>query len=335
LRRSYDFVDERMGGAMSVEIMLDTGKPDGIKDLDFLRKAERLQEHLDADANVTKTISLLDILKKINEAMHGGDPARHALPDNNDLIAQYLLLYEMSSGRELDKMASFDNRVARLTAKTRTLDTRQVRLLSEDIAAFSRDLFGPGVRVTVSGSLDWTRSMNDLLLDGQRQSFIAALISVSLLMCLTLRSLRLGILSMIPNIFPVFMTLGFMGFAGIYMDMQLMCFSAFIIGVVVDDTIHFLFHYREEFEKTRSYEQALRETFATTGRPLLFTSLTLFSGFAVLLFSDVTGVMKFGGLACFAFSLALAADFFIMPAILLLFRPLDGLSRGKPGGKMS
>jgi predicted RND superfamily exporter protein len=333
LRQSYDFVDERMGGTMSVEIMLDTGTPNGIKELDFLRKAERLQEYLDANADVTKTVSVLDILKKINEAMHGGEPARYRLPENNDTVAQYLLLYEMSNGRELDKMISFDNRIARLTAKTRSLDTRQVRLLSEGITAFSKDVFGPGVRVEISGNLDWTRSMNDLLMDGQRQSFIAALISVSLLMCLALRSLRLGILSMIPNIFPVLMTLGFMGFAGIYMDMPLMSFSAIIIGAVVDDTIHFLFHYREAFEKTHCYEQALRETFTTTGRPLLFTTMTLFCGFFVLLFSNVMGVMKFGGLACFAFTLALAADFFIMPSILLLFRPLKKTGGCKCGGK--
>lgn len=324
LRQSYDFVDERMGGAMSVEIMLDTGKPEGIKDTEFLQKVEQLQEHLDADADVTKTISVLDILKKINEAMHGGDPAHYLLPENSAAIAQYLLLYETSNGRDLDKVISFDNRVARLTAKTRTLDTRQVRLLSDDIAAFSKDLFGPGATVAVTGNLDWTRSMNDLLMDGQRQSFIAALISVTLLMCLALRSLRLGILSMIPNIFPVLITLGLMGFGGIYMDMPLMSFSAIIIGVVVDDTIHFLFHYREEFEKSHSYEQALRKTFATTGRPLLLTSLTLFCGFGVLLFSNVMGVMKFGGLGCFAFASALAADFFIMPAILLTFKPLKG-----------
>jgi predicted RND superfamily exporter protein len=101
-----------------------------------------------------------------------------------------------------------------------------------------------------------------------------------------------------------------------------MSFSAIIIGVVVDDTIHFLFHYREEFKKTRSYEQALQDTLGTTGRPLLFTTLTLSCGFAVLLFSDVAGVVKFGGLGCLTFLVALAADLFITPAILLLCKPL-------------
>ena len=170
LRQAYDFVDERMGGSMSVEIMLDTGRENGVKSQAFLRGLERLQQHLDVSPLVTKTVSVLDIIKKINESMHGGDKAAYALPSGDDAaIAQYLLLYEMSNGRELDKLVSFDSRVARLTAKTRTLGTGDVRRLSEDVAAFSRDVFGDTVKVSMAGNLDWTKSMNDLLADGQRQ----------------------------------------------------------------------------------------------------------------------------------------------------------------------
>ena len=305
LRQAYDFVDERMGGSMSVEIMLDTGRENGVKSQAFLRGLERLQQHLDVSPLVTKTVSVLDIIKKINESMHGGDKAAYALPDGDDAaIAQYLLLYEMSDGRELDKLVSFDSRVARLTAKTRTLGTGDVRRLSEDVAAFSRGVFGDTVKVRMAGNLDWTKSMNDLLADGQRQSFLAALLVVSVIMCFALGSLRLGLLSMLPNIFPVFVTLGLMGVSGIYMDMPLMSFSAIIIGVVVDDTIHFLFHDRESFARTGSYEKALEETLLSTGRPMLFTTITMLCGFSVLLFSDMVGVVKFGGLGCFAFGWA-------------------------------
>ncbi|MFQ9492762.1 MAG: efflux RND transporter permease subunit, partial [Bilophila wadsworthia] len=195
LRQAYDFVDERMGGSMSVEIMLDTGRENGVKSQAFLRGLERLQQHLDVSPLVTKTVSVLDIIKKINESMHGGDKAAYALPDGDDAaIAQYLLLYEMSDGRELDKLVSFDSRVVRLTAKTRTLGTGDVRRLSEDVAAFSRGVFGDTVKVRMAGNLDWTKSMNDLLADGQRQSFLAALLVVSVIMCFALGSLRLGLL---------------------------------------------------------------------------------------------------------------------------------------------
>ena len=294
LRQAYDFVDERMGGSMSVEIMLDTGRENGVKSQAFLRGLERLQQHLDVSPLVTKTVSVLDIIKQINESMHGGDKAAYALPDGDDAaIAQYLLLYEMSDGRELDKLVSFDSRVARLTAKTRTLGTGDVRRLSEDVAAFSRGGFGDTVKVRMAGNLDWTKSMNDLLADGQRQSFLAALLVVSVIMCFALGSLRLGLLSMLPNIFPVFVTLGLMGVSGIYMDMPLMSFSAIIIGVVVDDTIHFLFHYRESFARTGSYEKALEETLLSTGRPMLFTTITMLS--AICMKTRRSGCSSAGG----------------------------------------
>lgn len=322
LRQAYDFVDERMGGSMSIEIMLDTGRTDGVKSLDFLRGLERLQNHLEESPLVSNTVSVLDIIKKINEAMHGGDTNAYVLPEGDDVAAQYLFLYEVSNGRELDKLISFDGRVARLTAKTRTLGTGEVRRMSEDLAAFAEEVFADTVTVRMAGRLDWIKSMNDLLADGQRQSFLAALLVVSAIMCFALVSLRLGLLSMLPNIFPVLVTLGLMGVAGIHMDMPLMSFSAIIIGVVVDDTIHFLFHYREAFARTGSYECALEETLLSTGRPMLFTTITLLGGFSVLLLSNMSGISKFGGLGCFAFGWALLADFFLVPAILLTFKPL-------------
>lgn len=106
-----------------------------------------------------RRVSVLDIIKKINESMHGGDKAAYALPSGDDAaIAQYLLLYEMSNGRELDKLVSFDSRVARLTTKTRTLGTGDVRRLSEDVAAFSRDVFGDTVKVSMGGGTSTGRS---------------------------------------------------------------------------------------------------------------------------------------------------------------------------------
>ena len=129
-------------------------------------------------------------------------------------IAQYLLLYEMSNGRGLDKLVSLVAAWPRLTAKTRTLGTGDVRRLSEDVAAFSRDVFGDTVKVSMAGNLDWTKSMNGLLADGQRQSS-GGLLVVSVIMCFSAPgSVRLGLLSMLPNIFPVFVTLGLMGCPG-------------------------------------------------------------------------------------------------------------------------
>jgi predicted RND superfamily exporter protein len=322
LRQAYDFVDRAMGGAMSVELLLDSGTAEGARDPEFLLKAEELQNFLDRRPEVTKTASLLNIIKKINQALHGGGPESYALPRGREAAAQCLWLYETSNGRDLDKLMSFDGRYARLTAKTASLDTQGVRALTEAAYAKAAEIFQDPGAVSATGSLEWTRSMNDLQVSGQRGTFLSAFVTISLVMCLALRSIRLGLLSMIPNVFPVMLTLGFVGAAGLYMDMPLMSFSPVIIGLVVDDTTHFLYGFRGSFLSLGTYREALRSTLMTVGRPMLFTTGTLVCGFLILPLSQITGVAKFGGLACLAFLLAILADLMLMPAVLLAFKPL-------------
>ena len=175
--------------------------------------------------------------------MHGGDKVAYALPSGDDAaIAQYLLLYEMSNGRELDKLVSFDS------ASPGPAPSAPGRYhLSDGVFAVFRG-HGQGAH----GGEPRLRSMNDLLADGQRQSFLAAYGRERDHVLRAPGSFQLGLLSMLPNIFPVFVTLGLMGVSGICMDIPLAGFSAIIIGVVVDDTIHFLFHYRESFARTSS-----------------------------------------------------------------------------------
>ncbi|SHJ55884.1 MMPL family transporter [Halodesulfovibrio aestuarii] len=322
LRQAYDAIDNTMGGSMSVELMLNTGTLNGIKNTEFLLKLNELQQKIEALPTVTSTTSINDLLKKINQSMHGNNPAYYVLPSSSRSIAQYLLLYELADGQELDKLLSFKNDVARLTVKTTALGTKQVRELAAFVEKEGKKIFGSSAKVEMAGHLYWVKAMNDLLGAGQQKSFLTAIIIISLLMSVCLRSLKLGLISIVPNIFPVLITLGLMGATGMYMDMPLMSFSAIIIGVAVDDTIHFLFRFKKEFACYGSYSKAITSTLRTVGKPLMFTTVILASGFSVLTFSELTGVAKFGGLACFAFIWALLADFFFVPSLVLLCKPL-------------
>ena len=322
LRQAIDFVDERMGGSMSMEIMLDTGKTDGVKDPAFLKKMDALQDFVDNYPLTTKTISVLDVMKKMRRAMHNNDQEFYSVPDTRQAASQYLFLYETSGGDQLDKLVGFDYDIARLTVKTRALGTADVRCFMRDVENFSRKTFDGSVSVEVTGALSWVKAMNDKLGEGTRNSFIAVLFAVAALMIIFLRSVKLGLISMIPNVFPILITLGLMGFAGIYLDMPLMCCSAIIIGVAVDDTIHFFRRYRREFERLGDYSQALQITLSTVGRPITFTTITLILGFLVMTLSDLSGWRNFGFLSGFAFLWAYLADFFFCPALILLFKPL-------------
>jgi predicted RND superfamily exporter protein len=321
LRQAYDLVDERIGGAMSLELVVDSLTPDGIKEPAFLAKMEALRVFLEARPEVTRTISVIDVLKNISKALREGDPAYYALPKTRESVAQNLLLYELADGRELDRLISFDGRKARLAARTKSLDTQEVRALSEAILAKSKEIFGESDAVSLTGGLDWTRSMNDQMAKGQRQTFTAAFITLTIIMILTTRSIRLGLLSLFPNVIPVMATIGLAGALGVYIDIPLLSFCPIIIGLVIDDTTHFLHRFREVFMVTRSYQLSLERTLLSVGRPLLFTTMTVVGAFFFLFLSDVLGVKKFGTLGVVAFILAIVADFFLMPAILLTFKP--------------
>ena len=322
LRQAYDFIDERMGGSMSMEIMLDTGKTDGVKEPAFLRKMDALQNFADKHPLVTKTMSVLDVLKKMRRAMHNNDQEFYSVPDTREAASQYLFMYETSGGDQLDKLVGFDYDIARLTVKTRNLSTADVRCFMRDVEDFSSKTFDDSVSVEMTGALTWVKALNDKIGEGVKYSFTAVLFAVGALMIIFLRSVKLGLISMIPNVFPVLITLGLMGFAGIYLDMPLMCCSAVIIGVAVDDTIHFFRRYRREFKGLGDYTQALRATLGTVGRPITFTTMTLILGFGVMTLSDISGWRNFGFLSGFAFLWAYLADFFFCPALILLLKPL-------------
>jgi predicted RND superfamily exporter protein len=311
-----------MGGSMSMELMLDTGATDGVTDADFLRAMDALDGFVIDHPLTTKTTSILDVLRKMRRAFHENRPEFYDIPASRQEASQYLLLYESSGGEQKEKLVTFDQDLARLTARTRALDTRDARRFVAEVQGFVEQEPTLVGRVEFTGMLAWVRAMNDLIGQGQKRSFLAAFAVITLIMMIVLRSPGLGLVSMLPNVFPVLISLGLMGLAGIYMDMGMMTFAAIIIGVAVDDTIHFFVRYRREFERTGRYEAALRETLATVGRPITFTTLTLTLGFAVLTLSDMRGLVHFGLLAGFAFTWALLADFFFAPAVLLLTRPL-------------
>jgi predicted RND superfamily exporter protein len=170
--------------------------------------------------------------------------------------------------------------------------------------------------------MPWVKAMSDYVSQGQKKSFILAFLAITCMMIIVLHSFKLGLISMIPNVFPVLISMGLMGFAGVYMSLPIMIFSPIIIGVAVDDTIHFFMRYRREFERIGTYEESLKAALSTVGRPIMFTTMTLVAGFSVFGLSDMYNVTQFGLLAAFAFLWALLADFFFAPALMLLMKPL-------------
>ena len=208
IRQAYDFIDERMGGSMSMEIMLDTKKSDGIKDTGFLTDMESLQDFLDNHPMVTNASSVLDIMKKMRRALHNNNPQFYSLPDTNDAVSQYLFLYETSGGDQLEKLIGFDYDIARMTVKMPMVSTDEITRFIREVEGFSGNIFDDSVKIEITGAMAMTKALNDRMAAGIQSSFLAVFIAITIMMILFLRSVKLGLISMIPNLFPVLITLG-------------------------------------------------------------------------------------------------------------------------------
>jgi len=321
-RQTYDYVDKQLGGSMALEIMVDTGIQNGLKNPEFIEQMDRFQKKISSHALTTKVTSYLDRLKMIDMYFKRTGFEKAILPDTIEKVKSYFYYYEKIAKQEMNTMISSNSAVARITARTKSLSTLNVRFFLESIESFSKKIFDKGVTVETTGYMAWIRTLNDQLHQGLFWSFSVAFLGIMIIMIMILKSFRLGLISMLPNIIPVLIVLGSMGLTGFDIDIPLMCIAAIVIGLSVDDTVHFFTQFKNEFTSHGIYERALENTLNRVGRPITYTTLILVIGFILLIFSSINAFVKFGVLSGLAFTWALLADFYLAPSLLLLFKPL-------------
>jgi predicted RND superfamily exporter protein len=322
VRQATFFADEVMGGTNSFVYLIDTGAPDGIVDPAVLREIERLQAEADQQIDVVvKTYSIVDILKDINRSFHEGDPAYQVLPETRELVAQYLLLYEMSGGEETEEYVSADYSRANLELRCRWTESSRLARMAEELDHYleRHPLQASTVSATGIGSL-WLELMN-YITQSQIRGFGLAFAAIATMMCLLFRSIRIGLLTMLPNLLPAALILGVMGWLQIPLDYVKLLIAPVAIGISVDDTIHHVTRYRHEFLRSGDYREALFASMTDVGRALFITSAALVLGFLVFLFSVMDSQTTFGVLLASTIVVALAADFFLMPALVMTFKP--------------
>jgi predicted RND superfamily exporter protein len=322
IRGTTSLVDSVMGGALTFSYLFDAGEEDAVKDPAVLREIERLQAEADRQADmVRKTYSIVDFLKDINKAFHDNDPAFYVIPENRELVAQYLLLYEMSGGEEANDYVSNDYSRARLEIRSPLVDSSRMSSLVARLEGYlaREPVEKSHASLTGMGAL-WLKLMT-YLTESQIRGFLAAFTAIAAMMCILFRSVKLGLLSMVPNLVPVFFTLGGMGWTGVPLDYVRLLIAPVAIGIAVDYAIHHVTRCRYEFARSGSYQQALRESFTDVGRALIITSVVLVAGFCVFTFSVMDSMVAFGLLLSATIVLALVADFVLMPVLLIVFKP--------------
>lgn len=319
--RHTNYIQNIMGGMLNVVFIYDSKQPEGAKKRDILAHMDRLQSFADQSPIVKKSYSAVDILKDVNQSFHADNPAYYKLPDENDLIAQYLLMYEISGGRELTDYFSGDFQRTTLELRVDITDSSYIKELIVDLEHYleANPASGADVRITGIGLL-WVK-MADYISQSQLRGYALAFIIIALVLSLAFRSFKVGMLAMIPNLFPVLVVLGMLGWFGIHLDYFRLLLATIAIGIAVDDTVHITTRLRKEFLLHRNYEKAISNSLLNVGRALVITTVILSLSFLVYLFSSMAVLSNFGILLSVTMVAALIGDLFLLPALVLLLKP--------------
>jgi len=319
VRTDLLYVDEHLAGASSLEVFIDAGERDQLKSPEVLHKMERVQEFLEQMDGVGATVSMADYVKEMNRAMRGGDETERRIPSTRAEVAQLLLM--LDDPQDLETLVDFDFQRARISATVRLSHSEALAAQLPDVEALLTREFPPPMAASATGMSKLISNMEAYLLRSQLRSLGYAFLTVLFFMTLALRSLRLGLLSMIPNMLPIGMALGLMGWLGIPLDPGTAMTGAVALGLVVDDTVHFLHHFRERTLLGDDLATATRITLHDTGRAITMTSIILVAGFWLLTLASFQPNIYFGLLCGIAILLALFANLLVLPAVLALVRP--------------
>ena len=324
IRISTNEIDSRLGGSISAEFLVDTGRENGLYEPDTMRRMEAFTDYAEKYQNdsgsfdVSKTFSLADILKEINQALNENRPEAYTIPDNRELIAQEFVLFENSGSDDLSNVVDTQFQVGRVSVR---LPWRDVGTLVGGLGHLEQkaeEIFEGVAKVHATGMLVLLAKSFYFMMGSTVISYSIAAGVITVFMILMLGSLRLGLISMIPNLSPILFTLGFMGWAGIHLDMFTLLIGSIALGLAVDDTIHFMHNYAAYRDAGKTTEQSIQSTLHSTGRAMLITTLVLVGGFWVFMFATLNNLFLFGLLTGLTLVLALLADFLIAPALMVV-----------------
>ena len=319
-RRDTDFLDAHLSGNTVLEYSVVSSGSDGIADPEFLRDLSAFADWYREQPETRHVWVVTDTFRQLNKSMHGDDPEAYRLPAGRDLASQYLLLYELSLpyGLDLNNRIDISRAATRMTVTARTLSSREVLELDARAQAWLATNATHIVRAEGSGAALMFSHIGQRNIRAMLLGTTVALLGISILLVAGLRSLRLGLLSLVPNFVPGVMGFGVWALTKGEVGLALSVVVAMTIGIVVDDTVHFLGKYRRaRLEHGLGSEDAVRYAFRTAGRAMVTTTVVLVAGFLILLLSDFIPTAEVGLLTAYIIAFALIADFLLLPPLLM------------------
>ena len=332
LRTAYTIVDEHMMGTGSLEILVNMQQSDALMQADILQTMDQLQRLIENKyaQHIIRTHSLANLVKDTHAIMQDGSDAYKTIPDDNIAVAQLLYLFNSSNPEERRALVNDDYSQSHISVQLRNAGSSEYAEFFEQVQIDIEQAFAshkaqyPNMDVHVTGTLAMMMRLMDDMSNNQFKSLALAMVFISGLLVLTLGSVQAGLMSIIPNMIPATLAFGLMGLMGIPLDTDTLMIAPLIIGIAVDDTIHFITHYRMALAKHSDMRLALVDTIKQVGQAVTYTSLVLGCGFFMLSFSNYLGLAKVGAFGSLAIFVALLCDLLFFPALIMVFKPKFG-----------
>jgi len=322
LRVHDKVLNQTFGGTNSIQFLIQAPAADGIKDPRVLEGMSNLQAFLETQPGVGKTQSLADLIKRMNQAMHGDDAAEYKIPETQDLVAQYLFLYSLG-GDPQDFDSLVDNDYTRATVWTFVKDdsTTSADILARKARAVIDKSFPPGTTVQMGGSLPQLIALNDVIVQDKVRNMAQMAVVVFVLGSIVLRSFVGGLFVVTPLFAVMLANFGVMGWRGTPLDITAMTTAAMAIGIGADYEIYLLFRFKEELERTGSVLAATRASMLTSGKAILLVAIAIASGYAVLQASDFAFYNQLSAMVTATMVISAFFALFFLRALMMLFKP--------------
>ncbi len=315
VKEVMDVGRSELGSLYSYDLVVELPNDDEAKQPDNLRRLDELQQKVNGYQLTKRTTSILDIVKDLNQTLYDGDPAFYRIPDTEEEVAQEILLYENAGGTESEYWVDYDYRRLRLMVEISDFNSAQVEREMARIQSDAEALF-PNARITTVGNIPQYVTMMQYLVRGQMVSFIISILIIGVILMIAFQSVRVGLIGLIPNMMPAIFVGGYMGWMGVPLDMMTATLLPMMLGMAVDDTIHFINHSKLEYDRTSHYPSAIRRTFRVVGVAIVITSIITSAMFASFCTSVCNMCINFGLMAIIGILSALAADLLVTPILV-------------------
>ena len=325
LNIAFNVMDQKMGGSADIHLLIDGPPEHGIRDLELLRGLVKLEQHMNAFQHPTHgdiigpILSPLNVIRSTNRALHGDDSSHFTIPDTQRAVTDQLFLFENSGPDQLKRLATNDLRRGRFSIRLRWIEANGYAPVAAHLERGLQELIPKDADVKATGTAYSLLSTIGRLIIDLGRSFGFACIVITGLLMLQLKSVKLGLIAMVPNLSPIVFVMGVMAIVGIPIDMVNILIASIAIGIAVDDTIHLLHHFRAHFDQHGNVEAAINNAFEHAGRAMVSTSTVLGIGFFAFSFASISNIQRFGLLIALTSVAAMLIDLIFTPALLRLF----------------